>query len=917
MSVLHVGSARGVTALRRRPRADRSQLRREGRRAVFHHRPQRRRQDLDRQLHFRPLQADRRPAVLPRQGHHRPSPERPRHARHRPHLPEPGAVPPHERARQHHGRAASPAEEQFPHGIAVLADRRAARGARAPAQGGGDHRLPRPAVGAQGDRRHPALWLAQTGRACPRHGAGAAADPARRADGRHELRREGGHGPLHRRPQRGVRHDGRDDRARHGRGDGHLPPRHGAGFRPQDRRGRSGRGAGRSPRQARQARRRGRGAGRSRRQSRRPGVRGMMDYAGRVAQADTYPKLLRLNAKEHGGEIALREKDFGLWRLFTWTEYQSRVHDFALGMVELGLGRGDVVGIIGDNRPDWVAAEIATHAIAALSLGLYRDVLDEEAAYLLNYGEAKLVFAEDEEQVDKLLTLADRVPALKHIVYSDPRGMRKYDDIRLMEADKLAAMGRERAAREPGLYDRLVDATSGEDVAILCTTSGTTAHPKLAMLAAGRVLRHCATYLAFDPKGPDDEYVSVLPLPWIMEQVYVLGKGLLCRMKINFVEQPDTMMNDFREIAPTFVLFAPRVWESIAADVRAGVMDSSPLKQRLYDVGMRTGLAALARGRHSAIADLLLFRALRDRLGFARLRSAATGGAALGPDTFKFFQAMGVPLRTLYGQTELLGAYTLHPFGQVHPDTTGVPMAEDIQIRVDNPDVNGVGEIVVRHPNMFLGYYKSPEASAADVKDGWMHSGDAGYFNDNGQLVVIDRIKDLAETARGERFSPQYIENKLKFSPYIAETVVLGAGRDALAAMICIRFSIISKWAEKSRIAFTTYTDLASRPEVYALLRKEVESVNATLPPAQRISKFLLLYKELDADDGELTRTRKVRRSVINEKYAGIIDAIYGGKRDIPVDTVIRFQDGTTQRIRTTLRVIDLTPSPATAEAAE
>jgi long-chain acyl-CoA synthetase len=629
----------------------------------------------------------------------------------------------------------------------------------------------------------------------------------------------------------------------------------------------------------------------------------MMDYAGRVAQADTYPKLLRLNAREHGAAIALREKDFGLWKVFTWDDYQNRVRDFALGMV-------------GDNRPDWVAAEIAAHAMGAMSLGLYRDVLDDEAAYLLSYGEARLVFAEDEEQVDKILALGDRVPHLKHIVFCDPRGMRKYDDPRLLDAAKLAEMGRARAAREPDFYDRLVDATQGEDVSILCTTSGTTAHPKLAMLASGRVLRHCAAYLAFDPKGPDDEYVSVLPLPWIMEQVYALGKGLLCRMKVNFVEQPDTMMHDFREIAPTFVLFAPRVWESIAADVRARVMDASPLKQSLYELGMKSGLAALAQGKHSTLADAILFRALRDRLGFTRLRSAATGGAALGPDTFKFFRAMGVPLRTLYGQTELLGAFTLHRDGEVDPDTTGVAMADDIQINIENPDVHGVGEIVVRHPNMFLGYYKSPEASAADMRDGWMHSGDAGYFNDNKQLVVIDRIKDLAETAHGERFSPQYIENKLKFSPYIAETVVLGAGRDVLAAMICIRFSIISKWAEKKRISFTTYTDLASRPEVYALLRKEVEAVNATLPPAQRIAKFLLLYKELDADDGELTRTRKVRRSVINEKYADIIDAIYGGAADIPVDTVIKFQDGTTQRIRTTLKVVDLARERA-MEAAE
>jgi long-chain acyl-CoA synthetase len=643
----------------------------------------------------------------------------------------------------------------------------------------------------------------------------------------------------------------------------------------------------------------------------------MMDYAGRIAAADTYPKLLRLNAREHGGEVALREKDFGLWREYTWADYQSRVHDFALGMAVLGLGAGDVIGIIGDNRPDWVAAEIATHAIGAMSLGIYRDALEEEVGYLLNYGEARLVFAEDEEQVDKLLGLGDRAPNLKHIVYSDPRGMRKYDDPRLLAADKLAELGRARAGEAPELYDRMVDATSGEAVAILCTTSGTTANPKLAMLAAGRVLRHCATYLSFDPKGPDDEYVSVLPLPWIMEQVYALGKGLLCRMKVNFVEHADTMMNDFREIAPTFVLFAPRIWESISADVRARVMDATPLKQKLYDVGMKAGLNALADGRRSAFADAVLFRALRDRLGFTRLRSAATGGAALGPDTFRFFRAMGVPLRTLYGQTELLGAYTLHPPESVDPDTTGIPMGKTIEIRIENPDHNGVGEIVVRHPNMYLGYYKNPEASAADLRDGWMHSGDAGYFNTGGQLVVIDRIKDLAETTRGDRFSPQYIENKLKFSPFIAEAVVLGDGRDRLAAMICIRYSIISKWAEKNRITFTTYTDLASRPEVYALLRKEVETVNATLPPAQRISRFLLLYKELDADDGELTRTRKVRRSVINEKYADIIDALYSGRRDIAVDTVIRFQDGTTQRIRTTLAVVDLGGEAQMAEAAE
>lgn len=640
------------------------------------------------------------------------------------------------------------------------------------------------------------------------------------------------------------------------------------------------------------------------------------DFAARAAKADTFPKLLALNAREHPHAVALREKDLGLWRPTTWSQYQDRVRAFALGLRDLGIGEGDVVGLIGDNRPDWVAGEIAAHALGALTLGLYRDALEDEVHYLLDYGEARVVFAEDEEQVDKLIGLADRVPSLRHIVYSDPRGMRKYDDRRLISAEALARRGAALEAAEPGLYERLVEATDGEAVAILCTTSGTTARPKLAMLSAGRVLRHCASYLAADPKGPEDDYVSVLPLPWIMEQIYALGQALLSRMTVNFVEEADTLMHDFREIAPTFVLFAPRVWEAIAADVRARMMDASPLKRWLYERGMARGLRALEAGRRSPVAEAVLFRALRDRLGFTRLRSAATGGAALGPDTFRFFRALGVPLRQLYGQTEAMGAYTLHRGDRVDFDTVGMPFDDSITVRIVDPDRNGIGEIWARHDNMFLGYYKAPEGTG-DVVDGWMHTGDAGYLDAKGELVVIDRVKDLALNARGERFSPQYLENKLKFSPYVAEAVILGAGRDDLAALICIRFSVVAKWAEKNRIAFTTYSDLAAKPEVIALLKAEVERVNASLPETQRIARFVLLYKELDADDGELTRTRKVRRGVINEKYADLIAAIYAGQPSYRVDTVIRFQDGSTQRIRTTLPVIDLRRAVPVLAAAE
>jgi len=633
-------------------------------------------------------------------------------------------------------------------------------------------------------------------------------------------------------------------------------------------------------------------------------------------RADTLAKLLEHHRRANGDAIAMREKEFGIWRALTWAEVGARTEAIALGLESLGVARGQVVGLIGDNRPDSVMGELAAQALGAMSLGLYRDALDEEVAYLVTYAGIAIILAEDEEQVDKLLGLGDRIPTVRRIVYADPRGMRKYEDPRLMALSELIAEGERRGQADPERYAALVAAGRGADTAVLCTTSGTTAHPKIAMLPAGAIVRHVRSYLSVDPKGPEDEYVSVLPLPWIMEQVYALGKWLVSGMRVNFVEEPETMMADLREIGPTFVLFAPRVWETIAADVRARMMDASWLKRRLYDLGMWLGLRALDRGRRSRLADLLLFRALRDRLGFTRLTSAATGGAALGPETFRFFQAMGVPLRQLYGQTELLGAYTIHRAGDVDFDTVGVAFDETVEIRIDKPDPSGVGEIVTRHPNLFAGYYRNDEATRADLRDGWMYTGDAGYFDRKGHLVVIDRIRDLAVTAANDRFSPQYIENKLKFSPYIAEAVILGHGRPHLAAIVCIREATVAKWAEKRRISFTTYSDLAAKDEVYDLLRSEVAGVNARLPAAQRIRKFLLLYKELDADDGELTRTRKVRRGVINEKYADIIEAIYSGARAVPIDTTITFQDGTRQRIRTTLRVVDLDIAEPTARAA-
>lgn len=634
---------------------------------------------------------------------------------------------------------------------------------------------------------------------------------------------------------------------------------------------------------------------------------------------DTFPKVLAFNAARWPRAIAMREKEFGIWNTFTWAEYQRRVRLMALGMLRLGLCRGECVALIGDNRPEWVWGEIAAHALGCTSIGIYQDSMGEEVTYLVNYAQARLIVAEDEEQVDKLLELIEQMPCVVKIVFCDPRGMRKYADPRVIGLDALYGLGEEVERVDPGRYDREVAAGSGSDVSILCTTSGTTARPKLAMLQSGAFLDHCRAYLRRDPKRPGDNYVSVLPLPWIMEQIYAVAQALIARVCVNFVEDQEMMMADLREIGPSFILLGPRAWEGVAADVRSRMMDATRFKRMMFDLGMKRGTAALDRGRRSWFADAILFRALRDRLGFTYLTSAATGGAALGPETFRFFLAMGVPLRQLYGQTELAGAYTIHAPDEVDFDTVGTPF-DNAEVRIDNPDENGVGEIVARTSGMFSGFYGNAEATRAEVQDGWMHTGDAGYFKpDNGHLVVIDRIKDIATTSGGARFSPMFIENKLKFSPFIAEAVILGHGRPFLAALVCIRFSITAKWAEQRRISFTNYTNLSGRDEVYTLLRDEIVKVNATLPDAHRIRKFLLLYKELDPDDGELTRTRKVRRGVINERYAEIIDAIYAGRDSVHVDAMITFQDGTRSRIVTDLRVESLLSADAgdTRQAAE
>ena len=628
---------------------------------------------------------------------------------------------------------------------------------------------------------------------------------------------------------------------------------------------------------------------------------------------NTLPKILKHRADSIPNTVALRDKDLGIWNEITWKEYNDNVSYLALSLAKRGFKSGDVIGLIGDNKPSWLFFELAAQAIGGMSLGIYRDTLDEEVGYLINAAKVNFVYAEDQEQVDKILTIKRPKNNQISIFYEDSRGLKELNDPKITDMADLIEEGKQIVLKEPNKYNKMIEKISGEKNAILCTTSGTTSNPKLAMLPGAKFIEHVIRYLKVDPKSVDDEYVSVLPFPWIMEQTYGVGFNIVGGMKVNFPERPETAMEDMREVGPTFMLGAPRLWEQIAADMRSRILDAHKITQWLFNTMVERGLKAVDLGKRDFLADKLLFSSLKDRLGFSKVKSAATGGSAIGPETFKFFLAMGIPLRQLYGQTELMGAYTLQdvPEGTMDCETVGVPFP-DCEVKIVDPDPNGLGEIITKHPSMFSGYYNNEKAYKDTIKKGWMYTGDAGFFDEKGRLNVLDRVNDIAVKSDGVKFSPQNIENKLKFSPYVGEAVVIGSEKLYLTAIICIRFSIVSKLAEKLQLPFTSYTGLAAHKEIYQLIEDEIKKVNEQLPDNTKIAKFLLLFKELEADDGELTRTRKVRRNVINSRYKDIIKDLYLDKDTATINTEFTLEDGRKSKISATMEIRHLIKTPYT-----
>ena len=628
--------------------------------------------------------------------------------------------------------------------------------------------------------------------------------------------------------------------------------------------------------------------------------------------ADTLPKLLKQQAEKYGHHRhALREKDFGIWQSYTWQEYYERVKYLCLGMVSLGLKKDDKLAIIGDNRPEWIYAELAAQCVGAVPIGIYQDSVLKEVSYIINLSQAKFIVAEDQEQCDKILDMIEELESVEYIIYHDPKGMRDYEDEKLLYFPEVEKLGRSYEEANPAFFDLQVEATAETDVAAICTTSGTTGNPKLSRLSHRNMVTMARNLGEVDKKFESDEFVSFLPLPWIGEQMMAISSALLFGFTVNFPEKPETAQDNVREIGPHVMFSPPRVWENIAATVQVRIMDASPFKRKIYELCLPIGYhwADLKFQKKTPtfidrvkywIAYWLVFRALKDRLGFSNIRSASTGGAALGPDTFRFFHALGVNLKQIYGQTEISGVSCIHYDGDIDFDSVGQPIpGTEIKITEE-------GEIISRSSSLFMGYYENQAATDETIIDGWLHSGDAGYFNDKGHLVVIDRLKDVMTLNDGTKFSPQFIENKLKFSPYIKEAVAVGHERDNIVAMICVDFEIVGKWAESNRLAYTTYTDLASQEPIYGMIKDEVATVNAGLPDAAKVKKFVLLYKELDADDDELTRTRKVRRRFVDEKYSEIIEGMYAGLGVIHIETTIKYQDGNIRQLKTDISVKSL-----------
>lgn len=647
------------------------------------------------------------------------------------------------------------------------------------------------------------------------------------------------------------------------------------------------------------------------------------------SQLNTLPKLLRSNYLRYGGKKrAMRVKERGIWQHFTWKDYYEKVRWLSLGLISLGLRPEDKVAILGENKPQWYWAEIAVQSARGVVIGIFTDCLPAEVKYYLDNSESRFVIAHDQEQVDKFLIpyrdkegkdhqpIVEENPGLVKIIYWDAKGMRGFEGApigdyahpKLMGFDELVTAGKEFEKSNPALFEQNIDSGLGDDIGIFLYTSGTTGLPKGAMIRQRALVDGTRSWLAVDRWRDHEQYLSFLPPAWVTEQSLGVGGNLLSGMEINFPEEPETVQENIREIGPNILFWGPRNWESVTRLIQAKIIDTSALRRFMYrtflPIGQKAANLKLEAGRHGwfwqalySIAHFSVFRALKDKVGLLKVRCAYSAGAAVSPDIFRYFQSIGVNIKQLYGSTEM-GLVTIHADDDVRPETCGPPMP-GYEVRLSEE-----GEVMVRSDKLFAGYFKKPEATQKTYHGEWYKSGDFGHIEENGHLIIIDRMDDLKELKGQRKFSPQYAEIRLRFSPYIKDVLVVGGPeRDFVTSIVNIDTDNVGRWAEARKIAYTTFTDLSQKPEVIGLMKNEIARVNRNLPEWSKIKRFVNLHKEFDADEDELTRTRKIRRDFIENRYSYLITALYGESGELQVDAPIVYRDGRTGTIKTNIRV--------------
>jgi long-chain acyl-CoA synthetase len=630
--------------------------------------------------------------------------------------------------------------------------------------------------------------------------------------------------------------------------------------------------------------------------------------------ADTFPRLLMQHARVRPGATAIREKDLGIWQSWSWAEMLQEVREVAAGLMQAGFKRGEHLAIVGENRPRLYFTMCAVQCLGGIPVPMYQDAVAAEMAFVFDNAEIRFAMVEDQEQVDKVLEIREKVAHIKRIFYDDPRGLRHYDQPGLASYEQMRALGQAYLKERPTAVDDEIALGKSGDVAAMFYTSGTTGNPKGVVLGYENLIAAGEAGAQMEALTSKEEVLAYLPMAWIGQNIFSYTQWLVCGFTVNCPESATTVTADMREIGPTYYFAPPRVLEALLTQVMIRMEDASAIKRKLFhyfmDVARKVG-GKLLDGRPVGMADRVLYSLgdwfvyapLRNALGMSRIRVAYTAGEAIGPDLFTFYRSLGINLKQLYGSTETSVFVCVQPNGGVKPDTVGPPV-KGVEIRLTDK-----GEILIRSPGLFREYYKAPDATReAKDAEGWFHTGDAGYFDQEGQLKIIDRAKDVGKLADGTLFAPKYIENKLKFYPTIKEAVAFGDQRDMVCVFVNIDYEAVGNWAERHNLPYAGYTDLAGKPQVLELVKEAVEKVNADLASDPKLAnaqihRFIVLHKELDADDDELTRTRKVRRRFIHDKYDVLVDAMYGGKSEQFIETMVKFEDGRTGKISATLRV--------------